>query len=166
LNSWQTAINVANARPLVGSGFEMASRIVYSLYAPDRRWPPQVAHSIYFQALGEHGWVGLSLYLFTYFLFWRYASKLIRVTRGRPDLAWAQHYGLMVQVTLIAFAVGGAFLSLILFDVPYYLLMILVVMHKLVQRELKDNPKAETAAGTRQRRSPGHGANVPSPRAT
>ena len=122
----------------------MESGWIYQKYAPDPRWPPQVPHSIYFQALGEHGYVGLMFFLWLYFLFWRYAAKLIRMTRGRPQLEWAYHFGLMTQVSIIPFLVGGAFLSLILFDVPYYLVMILIVIHRLVNEELSTAGAAET----------------------
>jgi putative inorganic carbon (hco3(-)) transporter len=135
-NSWGTMLNIAKDRPLVGGGFEVATRAVYNVYAPDPRFPPQVAHSIYFQALGEHGFVGLLLYLWLYLMAWRQASALIRLTRARPDLTWAHDFGLMMHVSLVAFATGGAFLSLILYDVPYYLLMTLVVVRVVIGREL------------------------------
>ena len=147
LNSWGTAINIANDRPLVGAGFEVATLQVYARYSPDISFPPQVAHSIYFQALGEHGWAGLLLYLWLLWMFWRHAGKLVRETKGRSDLVWAHDFGRMLQVSLVAFAVGGAFLTLILYDVPYYLLMILVVMRLLVAKELK-KPLAQPATPT------------------
>jgi hypothetical protein len=115
----------------------VASEWVYRVYSPDRSFPPQVAHSIYFQALGEHGWVGLALYVWLYYMFWRYAKALSKAARNRPDLDWAYHFGLMSQVTLVAFAAGGAFLNLILFEVPYYLIMAMVVTRRLVADELK-----------------------------
>jgi probable O-glycosylation ligase (exosortase A-associated) len=155
LNAWGTAINIANDRPLVGGGFETATGWVFQLYAPDRRWPPQVAHSIYFQALGEHGWVGLFLYLWMYYMFWRHAGALIRMTRRRPELAWARHFGLMTHVSLIAFAAGGAFLSLLLYDVPYYMLMVVVAMRVVVEKELR-NLTPEPAVAPWQRYSLTH----------
>jgi putative inorganic carbon (HCO3(-)) transporter len=145
LNAWGAAINIANDRPLVGGGFEMANGWIYQRYAPDPRWPPQVPHSVYFQALGEHGYVGLGFFLWLYYLFWRHAGKLIRATRTRANLDWAYHFGLMTQVTIIPFLVGGAFLSLILFDVPYYLMMILLVVQRAVNEELSTAGAQETA---------------------
>jgi len=136
-NSWGTMLNIAKDRPLVGGGFEVATQEVYNKYSPDLSFPPQVAHSIYFQALGEHGFVGLLLYLWLYFMAWRQASAVMRLTRGRPDLAWAHDFGLMMHVTLVAFATGGAFLSLILYDVPYFLLMALVATRVVISRELR-----------------------------
>jgi putative inorganic carbon (hco3(-)) transporter len=142
LNSWATMLNIAKDRPLVGGGFEVASQWVYNVYAPDPTFPPQVAHSIYFQALGEHGFVGLLLYLGVYFMGWRQASALKRLTRNRPELAWAHDLGLMMHVSLVAFATGGAFLSLVLYDVPYFLLMALAAARVIVNRELRNETPA------------------------
>jgi putative inorganic carbon (HCO3(-)) transporter len=42
----------------------------------------------------------------------------------------------MIQASLIGFAVGGAFLSLLYFDVPYYLMAAVVAMRALVEQRL------------------------------
>jgi probable O-glycosylation ligase (exosortase A-associated) len=137
LNAWGAMWNLAKDRPLVGGGFEVATDEVYARYSPSRDFPPQVAHSIYFQALGEHGFVGLALYLLLLAMTWRSASAVIRMARERPsvDLAWARDFALMLQVALVGFAVGGAFLSLVNFDVPYYLIGIMAAMLTIAARE-------------------------------
>jgi len=71
LNSWGTMLNLAKERPIVGGGFEVAMPDVYARYSPNPRFKPQVAHSIYFQALGEHGFIGLGLYLALLYALWR-----------------------------------------------------------------------------------------------
>jgi hypothetical protein len=95
-----------------------------------------VAHSIYFEALGGHGFVGLALYLMLLAFHWSHAGTLVRKTSDRPDLAWARHYGLMMQVSIVGFAVGGAFLSLVNFDIPYYLIGATLVVRRLVDEQL------------------------------
>jgi len=137
LNAWQTMFNVARDRPIVGAGFEGGSVDVYERYSPDPEFPPQTAHSIYFQAMGEHGFVGLGFYLLLFAMFWRQAGSLVRVTRGRPDFAWAYDFGLMMQVSIVGFMVGGAFLSLVNFDVPYYLIGATVAMRLLLDQALR-----------------------------
>jgi putative inorganic carbon (HCO3(-)) transporter len=134
LNTWATMLNIAKDRPIVGGGFEVAQRDVYLRYSPDASFPPQVAHSIYFQALGEHGFVGLALFLLLYFTFWRQAGALVRDSTRVSDGAWGRDFGLMIQVTLIGFAVGGAFLSLVNFDVPYYLMGAMIVARSIINR--------------------------------
>ena len=135
LNSWGTMFNIAKDR-VTGGGFEVATRQVYDYYAPDKTFNPQVAHSIYFQAMGEHGFIGFFLYVLLCYTFWRHAGALAQVTRGYPSLAWAHNFGLMMQVSLVGFLTGGAFLSLILFDVPYYLIGTVLAVRALVDKEL------------------------------
>lgn len=153
LNAWGTMFNLAKARPLVGGGFDVAEREVYARYSPDPRFPPQTAHSIYFQALGEHGFVGLFLYLFLFAATWRQATKVIRLAKDRPDLSWARDLSRMAQVTLVGFAVGGAFLSLVLFDVPYYIAGAMAATLAIVKRELRlhsSEPQQTRGAGVVQ----------------
>jgi putative inorganic carbon (hco3(-)) transporter len=136
INAWTMAINVANDRPLIGGGFEMASKSVYARYAPD----PTViraAHSIYFQVLGEHGYVGLALFLLLWILVWRDASWIFKHTRSRKELHWMSDLARMIQVSLAGYAVGGAFLDLAYYDVPYNLLVAVVLMRVLVEKEIK-----------------------------
>jgi putative inorganic carbon (hco3(-)) transporter len=164
LNAWETMVNIANDHPVTGAGFYMATLPVWKRYSPDQQFPPQGAHSIYFQALGEHGYVGLALYLLFCFMMWRYAGRLTRLTRDRADLAWAHHLGAMMQVTLIAFLVAGAFLNLILFDVPYYLVSIVVAAMAITQRQLSTAPSTSgPAAGSLPLKVAG--GPLPSPRA-
>lgn len=136
INAWWMAFNLATDRPLVGGGFEIYDSQTFERYAPI---PTDVhaAHSIYFQALGEHGFVGLGLYLLLGFLTWRCGSWIIRNTAKRDDLKWAKSLATMGQVSLIGFAIGGAFLSLLYFDVPYYLMAAMVVTRLIVEKELK-----------------------------
>jgi probable O-glycosylation ligase (exosortase A-associated) len=154
INAWTTAFNVAQDRPFVGGGFEMESPSVYARYAPD---PTIVrsAHSIYFQILGEHGYVGLLLFLLLWILVWRDASSIIRHSRSQRELQWAHDLARMIQVSLVGYAVGGAFLNLAYYDVPYNLLVVLVLTRLLVEKEIKSPPQnqevsAPMAAGGRR----------------
>jgi putative inorganic carbon (HCO3(-)) transporter len=133
INAWHMAFNLANDRPL-GGGFEIYDADVFERYAPV---PEDVhaAHSIYFQVLGEHGWVGLALYLALGFFTWRTGAAIIRHAAPFAELAWAGNLARMIQVSLLGFLVGGAFLSLAYFDVPYYLMAAVVATRAIVERE-------------------------------
>lgn len=135
INAWKMAFNLASDRPL-GGGFDIYDSMVFQLYAPN---PTDVhaAHSIYFQTLGEHGFGGLFLYLLLGVLTWRCGSVIAKKTKNVAELRWAYDLATMMQVSLLGFAVGGAFLSLVYFDVPYYLMAAMVATRALVERELK-----------------------------
>ncbi|MES2759537.1 MAG: putative O-glycosylation ligase, exosortase A system-associated [Pseudomonadota bacterium] len=134
LNAWGMAWNLARDR-FFGGGFAIYEAPVFAIYAPDPA-DLHAAHSIYFQVLGEHGFVGLGLYLLLGVLAWRDAAWIIRHAAPVAALRWAAGLAAMIQTSLAGFAVGGAFLSLAYFDVPYYLLGILVATRALVERGL------------------------------
>jgi probable O-glycosylation ligase (exosortase A-associated) len=143
INAWWMAYHMALDRPL-GGGFEIYNRTAFGLYAPV---PTDVhaAHSIYFQVLGEHGFVGLGLYLLLAFLTWRKGAWIVKQAAKRDDLKWAANIATMLQVSMVGFATGGAFLSLVYYDVPYYLTAIMVSLGCIVEKALKQ-PLAVPAA--------------------
>jgi probable O-glycosylation ligase (exosortase A-associated) len=141
LNAWGMAINLTKDRPLVGGGFEVSMDSVFARYAPEPG-PARAAHSIYFSMLGEHGYVGLGLFLLFWTLVWRNGSWIIRQVRDRAGWQWASELARMVQVSLVGYFVGGAFLSLAYFDVAYYLAVMLVLTRVMLEKELGEKPGA------------------------
>lgn len=135
INAWGTAWNVALNRFPIGGGFGMWSAIVFQQYAPDPSMV-HVAHSIYFHVLGDHGFVGLGLFILVFGLSWMNGGWIVRNTRNKPGLEWAYDLAAMCQVSLVGYAVGGAFLSLTYFDLPYYIVVILIVLRGIVRQEL------------------------------
>ena len=135
INAWSMAWNLARDR-FLGGGFEVSDPGIFARYAPDPQ-AVHAAHSIYFQALGEHGFLGLALYLALGWATWRTAAAIIRLSRGKPELAWALGLATMSQASMVGFAVGGAFLSLLYFDMPYYLMAALIATRILVEQSLK-----------------------------
>ena len=125
INAWWTAWNVANDR-VMGGGFEMFEYPTFRVYAPD---PENVhdVHSVYFEMLGEHGFIGLGLWLLLAFLTWRTGSWVIKRAKRDPEKKWAADLAAMGQVSMIAYASAGAFLGLAYFDVYYHLLIIIVL---------------------------------------
>lgn len=141
--TWQTLWNAAVDRPLVGTGFGADNPLVFALYAPrgseeSLQERVFVAHSIYLQALGEHGFPGLLLYLGIGLWTWFAAGRLATKTAKDPEFdSWVPLLMHMCQVSMIGFAVGGAFLSLMLLDLPYYILGIVVLTHATVHERIR-----------------------------
>ncbi len=134
INAWYMAYNLARDR-FLGGGFAVYEPLAFALYAPN---PADVhaAHSIYFQVLAEHGFGGLAIYLLLGWLTWRSAAIIVRRCRGHADLDWAARLAAMIQASLIGFAVGGAFLSLLYWDVPYYLMAAVIATRAQVTLHL------------------------------
>ena len=125
LNAWWMAWNLAKAN-FFGGGFMIYTPDLFARYAPD---PLDVhaAHSIYFMVLGEHGFVGLFLFLLLWFFVWRSAGRLRIQGQQSAQTQWLSHLGAMCQVSLAGYAVGGAFLSLSYYDLPYNILILVVL---------------------------------------
>lgn len=130
INAWWNAWNLAKAN-FFGGGFMIYTLEVFARYAPD---PDDVhaAHSIYFQVLGEHGFVGLFIFLGIGAATWMLCRKLIIAGRTDASLKWAADLGALTQVSMVGFALGGAFLSLAYFDMPYFQMAAVVVASRLV----------------------------------
>jgi probable O-glycosylation ligase (exosortase A-associated) len=141
LAAWAVGLAIAEDRPIFGGGFWVFNRPeTWARYAPvELRFPLEYAdaHSIYFNMLGEHGYVGLGLFglwvVFTLATLWR----LRRLGRAVPGLAWIGNYAHMLQTSIVAYLVTGAFLSVAYFDLAYHLFIIAAVLRHLAEREQK-----------------------------
>lgn len=133
INAWGMAFNLANSR-FSGGGFESYTPEIFARYAPNPI-DLHVAHSIYFSVLGEHGYVGLVLFLLVWWLAFRTAGRIRKEALVREETKWTYHLAGMCQVSLVGYAVGGAFLSLAYFDLPYNILVILVVTLRWLQEK-------------------------------
>ncbi len=152
INAWYTAVSVAKDR-VTGGGLMMFQPATFRHYAPD---PENVhdVHSIYFEVIGEQGFIGFGLFVLLGFLTWWKANKIIKRCKKHPDDKWASDLASMVQVSMIGFATGGAFLGLAYFDLYYDLIAIVVILHLLTQGQmatqaLPSGVRRPTASGVR-----------------
>jgi len=150
INAWHTAFNVAKDR-ITGGGFEMFQFPTFKVYAPD---PERVhdVHSIYFEVLGEHGFIGLGIWLLMGLLAWRTGSKVIRACKKDPDRKWAADLAAMTQVSMVGYALGGAFLGLAYLDYYYHLIIIQVLVHKIAVDKFWETPLPEPNQNRRRGR--------------
>jgi probable O-glycosylation ligase (exosortase A-associated) len=128
INAWHTAFNVAKDR-VTGGGFEMFRAPTFRQYAPE---PFRVhdVHSIYFEVMGEHGFIGFGMFILLALFSWLRANQVIRTCKNDPERKWAADLAAMIQVSLIGYGAGGAFLGLSYFDLTYHLMIILVLAAK------------------------------------
>lgn len=131
INAWWMTWNLA-CHHFFGGGFAIYEPSLFAIYAPNPL-DLHVAHSIYFSVLGEHGFVGLALFLTIWGLTWRSANWLRKNAKGNAETEWAAMLGGMCQVSLLGYAVGGAFLSLAYFDLPYDIMTLVVLTRRWVE---------------------------------
>ncbi|MFT7724550.1 MAG: putative O-glycosylation ligase, exosortase A system-associated [Roseateles sp.] len=141
INAWWMAWNLAKDN-FFGGGFMVSNAAIFATYAPD---PTAVhaAHSIYFMVLGEHGFIGLFLFLLLFCLAFGTAGKLRTQGRRQPETQWLSDLGAMLQVSFAGYAVGGAFLSLSYWDLPYNMMAMAVIGQRWMANKawLKEVPE-------------------------
>ena len=112
-------------------------------YAPDWTGKYYIGHSIYFQVLGEHGFVGFAL-CFGLLACTLFSLRTIRrQARQLSDGAWFMSCAGMIQISLVAYLVAGAFYNLASFDLVYFLIGITIILRALVADELASPPTHE-----------------------
>ena len=141
IHLWKVALRIAELHPITGGGFRVTfSPIVTNdmLRGTDlpRLTRARAAHSIYFDALSEHGWVGLALFLMIGGYSWFNCAWLIRKSRNRPDLNWANLLGRMGQAVLIGYATAGAFASQAYLDEYWCVIFVFDAARRIVAREI------------------------------
>jgi probable O-glycosylation ligase (exosortase A-associated) len=130
--AWKTSVNIAEARPLVGAGYSAVNldKVVQQFETAGSLRSGKAAHSIYFEVLGDHGFVGLAIYIAMLTAAWLNTSLVLNATRGKPDLDWANQLARMLRLSMVAYLVGGAALSMAYYD---GFLIVLAVTAALLQ---------------------------------
>ena len=151
---WRVSLRIAELHPITGGGFRVTFWPIITnnqLRGTDlpRLVKPRATHSIYFDALSEHGWIGLFLFLGIFGYSWMNCVWLVRRTRARPDLAWANHLGRMGQAVLVGYATAGTFVSQAYLDEYWCIIFILDAGRRLAAREVTA-VRALPAAGPRR----------------
>lgn len=136
IDVWRFTWNLAIANPILGGGYGIYTEDLNAIYNPNPIGGLRNAHSIYFGVLGEQGFLGLFLFLGIWFSVWKSCATMRRMTKSMPELQWAYWLASMVQVSLMGYLVGGAFLYLPYVDFPYNLLIISVILLDHVKRSL------------------------------
>jgi len=148
INSWMMAYNIATDR-VTGGGFETFFLPAFRKYAPIEGGAAD-AHSIYFEILGEHGFIGLAMFLLLAWFAWNTGNRIRRSTGKRPETKWAADLASMIQVSMIGYAASGAFLGLAYFDLYYTLIAVMVICKLVSMEELERLDVAPVTTGYRK----------------
>lgn len=117
VDAWIINTELAVAHPLTGAGLrnpylpEIAASV-----DPARAESAKAAHSIYFEVLGGAGFVGLAIYAALLATAFFTALSLHRRARDPASDRWTSSFGYFAQMALVVFAVGGATVSLEMWD--------------------------------------------------
>lgn len=131
LDAWTMAFYLALDNPVFGAGFRCFTPEMYERYYPEAMVKRVDAHSIVFQVLAEHGFIGIGLYLGLMASTFLSLRRIIRIARRDPSRRWMLHYAQMLEAGLVGFLVGGLFLSRSYFDLYYHFVAAAVILQRL-----------------------------------
>lgn len=156
--AWKMSTLIALDHPFFGGGFHAVQhQDVWDHYTPSfgdlgfvPTEPPDVhahaAHSLYFEVLGDTGFLGLAVMLLIVASAFGNARAIKRLSRSRDDLHWA--YGLAgnIQLSLLIFMISGAALSTAYMELNYLLFAILSVLRRQLEaaaEEAREPPRGD-----------------------
>jgi probable O-glycosylation ligase (exosortase A-associated) len=128
--SWTAAYRMANEHPIFGVGLRCANMLSYR-YGADMEG--RTIHSQYLQLAADTGWVGLGLYLLMVSTAWLNLRRARRLLAGRDDeeSRRARAVASGAEGALLVFCVGGTFLSLEVFELPYLIILMLAQLPRV-----------------------------------
>lgn len=165
--AWKVSSAIALDRPITGGGFHaVQSPDVWNAYRGREGllafwetpyWPETAyaAHSVYFETLGDMGFIGFFIFLA---ILANAFHTLFRVRRSARRLgeeyAWARDLAAMLAASMVGYVVGAAALSLAYLELMYMLVMLIQVLWLFVQnaetasaRSHRDDAMRATAEG-------------------
>ncbi|UTW55114.1 putative O-glycosylation ligase, exosortase A system-associated [Kordiimonas sp. SCSIO 12610] len=127
VSMWKFSTNLAGDNFLEGGGFDVFyDEKARELYMPDG-FEPRAPHSIYFEVLAEHGYIGLILFLTILFTGWYSAGSAAKRFQSYDQTKWLADLCTAIQLSLVGYAVGGLTVNIATFDFFYHLLAVIVM---------------------------------------
>ena len=138
LQAWRVSAAIAQEHPVFGGGlraiqapdvwikFRDAPSLLGNIELPPDAKIGRAAHSIWFEVLGDQGFLGLLIFsglIVNTFLVARRVRQLAR--SNGPSERWASDLGNLLTVSMVAYAVTGSALSAAYFELPYVCMMLL-----------------------------------------
>jgi len=121
---WMWTIDYVASHPL-GGGFEVylinSGTLPVTADETDFQGPEdqkeitfqaKAFHSIYFEVLGEHGYIGAALFGAIILAFFGYTRRIRKLAEKNPELEWASDLAKALRMSLIIYLCGGAFVGI------------------------------------------------------
>ncbi|MCC2973047.1 putative O-glycosylation ligase, exosortase A system-associated [Massilia sp. IC2-476] len=142
--AWKLSFILATQNPIFGGGFKALENFAiwralikdfdaYSWFYTGDAVPVEfarAAHSVYFQVLGDQGFGGLFIYVTMLAMAFFKAAKVARIARRQLGNHWVGTAASMIQLSIFAFALGGAALSFAYFDLIFTLFALVIVLER------------------------------------
>jgi len=160
LIAWKRASAIALDNPVLGGGFRaVQAPVLFEKYRDrqgflgfvdtPRASYPAAAHSIYFEAISDIGFVGFFLFvaiITSAFINRRRIRRLVK--SNKQDLMWAADLSDSIAGSLFAYLIGGAAVSMAYFEFTYVLVTLMAALHIYVLSVIENSQTAQPSAQT------------------
>lgn len=156
--AWKMSVLIALDHPFIGAGFlAVQDKGVWEYYSAhfdtlsfiptdEPSEAPHAAHSIYFEVLGDLGFTGLILFLALLALAQFNILAIRKRARMSEQAEWAGSLAGSLRISMFAYMVTGAALSMAYFELVFVILTTLVVLRRLVEHDLVPQPLLRPAS--------------------
>jgi probable O-glycosylation ligase (exosortase A-associated) len=145
---WQWTLDFVKTHPY-GGGFN--AYLIDEIKLPGTKEHPEpivdkgrAFHSVYFEMLGEHGWVGLGLFLSLFAVSFLTLRRAATRAKRLPGMEWCHDLARMLQISLLVPLACGAFIGIAFQAEIYYMFALAVMMRQQVrvaERMVRAAPK-------------------------
>jgi probable O-glycosylation ligase (exosortase A-associated) len=144
IEAWGTAWRIAVAHPFAGEGFRaLWNPEVWNEYFGYNSFAVRDVHSLYFEVLSEHGFLGFALYIAIVVSALATLAGVRRRWKGHAEYGYLAHYAEMNQLAFYPFLVAGTFLTFAYFDL-YFLLVATSTILKVLSLRAEEAIAATT----------------------
>jgi probable O-glycosylation ligase (exosortase A-associated) len=165
--AWKISTLIAFDHPFFGGGlaavahpavwYHYIDHISELSFIPTPNVPgyPLVAHSIYFEVLGDMGFTGLILFLSILGFALHNCRNIRRLSRGSPDLEWADDLARMLQISIVVYMVSGAALSYAYAESFWILVALISRLNRTVKDIVSESSASAVVGGLTAAAAPG-----------
>lgn len=148
-NAWYVYSKVAMDRPLIGGGFRAPEVLsVWQMHLmQSEKEGAKAAHNNIFQVLGEHGFLGLAIYLTLVLITFKNVAVVVIGTRHVTELEWAKKLATACGISLVAYMVAGLTMSIPYYDLFIVLVVLVASLRRLVVQALAARDTARGPMG-------------------
>ena len=126
---WKWTIAYANSHP-----WGVDSTSISGMEFDTILGEPKAFHSIWFEVLGEQGWIGLSGFLLLIGASLWSLGHVARAAKANPNLSWLGGLATALFCTIIIYCVSGSFVGIAYQPLLWYYLMLSVALSLYLRR--------------------------------
>jgi O-antigen ligase len=132
VDAWHINTELALAHPFTGAGLRNSyDKEIAATVDRARAASAKAAHSIYFEVLGGTGFVGLTVFLTILATAFLTTLRLQKMKSDASADPWVAPFAYYAQISLAVFCVGGAAVSMEMWDGLYILIALVAAARRI-----------------------------------